>query len=193
MILLVPVFAGLLTGFGRAWVRGSFPNPPRLRMSWLVPLALFPQWLAFYLRETSQWMTDNLAAGILVGTQALLLIFAWSNRKRSGFWALGLGLALNLVVITLNGGLMPISPETVAQLVPDAPPDAWQLGSRLGTGKDVVLSVGDTRLWWLSDRFLLPTWSPYQVAFSAGDVLIAWGAYLLLGAEGSAPSNSSIG
>lgn len=188
MILLLPVFAGLLAGLGRAWVRGSLPHPPRLRMSWLVPLALLPQWLAFYLRVTSERMTDNLAGGILVGTQALLLIFAWSNRKQPGFWALGLGLVLNFVVITLNGGLMPISPETVIQLVPDAPPDAWQVGSRLGTGKDVVLSVAYTRLWWLSDRFLLPARSPYRVAFSVGDVLIGWGAFWLLWAEGSAHS-----
>ena len=53
------------------------------------------------------------------------------------------------------------------------------MGSRLGTGKDIVLAVDQTRLWWLSDRFLLPLPGGY-VAFSLGDVLIAVGAFFVL-------------
>ena len=71
---------------------------------------------------------------------------------------------------------MPISPENVSRLVPDAIPGSWQIGSRLGTGKDIVLAVDQTRLWWLSDRFLLPL-PGRDVAFSLGDVLIAAGAF----------------
>jgi hypothetical protein len=32
----------------------------------------------------------------------------------------------------------------------------------------------------LGDRFLLPAWSPYQAAFSAGDILIGAGVFWLL-------------
>jgi hypothetical protein len=109
----------------------------------------------------------------------MLLTFALFNRDKPGFLALGLGVALNLAVITLNGGMMPISPETATRLVQDARPDLWEFGQRLGTSKDVVLPVASTRLWWLSDRLLLPTWLPFRVAFSLGDVFIAGGAFWL--------------
>ena len=180
MILLLAVVAGLLAGLARAWQGGRRLASPNLCLVWLVPLAFLPQWLAFYLPATCKLIPDYLAATVLVGSQALLLVFAWLNRSQPGFWALGLGLALNLLVIALNGGLMPISPETVARLVPDAPPDAWQIGQRLGSGKDVILPIAATRLWWLGDRFLLPAWFPYQVAFSLGDAFIAGGAFWLL-------------
>ena len=189
MILLPAIIAGLLAGSVRAWSGGRRLSSPRLRLIWLVLLAFLPQWLAFYLPVARRLITDDLAATALVSSQLLLLVFAWFNRSQPGFRALGLGLALNLLVIVLNGGLMPISPETVACLVPNAPPNGWQIGHRLGTGKDVVLPVAATQLWWLSDRFLLPDWLPYRVAFSLGDVFIASGAFWLLWAMCMPPSS----
>jgi hypothetical protein len=189
VILLLAVVAGLLAGQVRAWRGRRRLMPPSLRLVWLVLLAFSPQWFAFYLPATRRLIPDGLAAVALVSSQALLLVFAWFNRDRPGFWALGLGLALNLLVIALNGGLMPISPETVARLAPKALPEAWQVGSRLGISKDVILPVAATRLWWLSDRFLLPAWFPYRVAFSLGDVFIASGAFWLLGVFRPAAEN----
>lgn len=74
---------------------------------------------------------------------------------------------------------MPISPETVQWLLPDAPANSWQIGERLGFGKDIVLEKGDTILWFLSDRIRTPLGIGYKVAFSLGDVLIALGAFWL--------------
>ena len=186
MILLLAIAAGLLAGLARAWHGGRHLASPSLRLVWLVPVAFVPQWLAFYVPATRKLVSDDLAAAILVSSQAILLAFAWFNRHQPGFWALGLGLVLNLLVIAFNGGLMPISPDTLSRLVPDAPPGAWRICRRLGSGKDVILPIAATRLWWLGDRFLPPRWFPYQVAFSLGDVFIAGGAFWLLWALGDA-------
>jgi hypothetical protein len=116
----------------------------------------------------------------LVSSQVFLLVFAGLNLRQPGFSLLAAGLALNLLVIALNGGLMPISPETIQTLYPHLPADAWEVGQRFGTGKDVVLQMQDTRLWFLSDHLWLPESIPYRAAFSPGDVLIALGAFWLL-------------
>jgi hypothetical protein len=180
MVLASFIVIGLVAGLSRARIQGRSIQPSDLQFAWLVAAAFFLQLLTFYLFTNNQLVPDAWAAAFLVVSQILLTIFAWCNRHQPGCWLLGVGVGLNLLVIILNGGLMPISPETVAKLVPNAPPDSWQIGSRLWTGKDIVLPVAATRIWWLSDRFLLPTWFPYRVAFSLGDVVIGVGAFWLL-------------
>ncbi|RIK40828.1 MAG: hypothetical protein DCC55_13815 [Chloroflexi bacterium] len=185
MILLYAVFAGLIAGWLRAWYHQGHLVLPELHLLWLVPLAFAPQWLAFFWPPTRELINMRMAAVILVGSQVLLLIFAWANRKHRAFWWLGLGLLLNLLVIVLNGGLMPVSPETLSRLFTNTNPEEWQVGQRVGTSKDIVLPEHATRLAWLSDRFLLPEWMPQRAAFSLGDVLIAVGAFWFLWQAGA--------
>jgi hypothetical protein len=185
MLLILAVVAGLLAGLLLAWLSKRHYNVPEIRHIWLVIVAFIPQWLAFYLPATRRAIPDQGAKAALVGSQILLLIFVWRNiyqqsiRNRLGIWLLGIGLFLNLAVILLNGGLMPISPQNVTRLVPDADPGSWEIGSRLGTGKDIVLAVDQTRLSLLSDRFLISL-PGYKVVFSLGDVVVAAGAFIVL-------------
>ena len=90
-----------------------------------------------------------------------------------------MGLLLNLLVIFANQGWMPISPQTASHIIDGNVLRSQSLGSRFGQ-KDILLLPQDMQLEYLSDRFLLPDWFPYKVAFSLGDILIALGAFWLL-------------
>jgi hypothetical protein len=184
MVLLLAVAAGLISGLLRAQLAKRKYQAVPLRLTWLVLVALAAQWLLFSIPVSRTGLSDEAVRIVFVLSQFALLAFAWANRRTSGFWLLGMGLALNLLVIALNGGLMPITPETVQWLRPDDPTGSWQIGQRLGNGKDIVLLKEETVLWFLSDRFHSFSGFSYRVAFSLGDILIALGAFWLLWSMG---------
>jgi xanthosine utilization system XapX-like protein len=118
VILLTAVIAGLLVGILRArWNRDKW-QPPVLRHTGLVLVAFLPQLFAFYLPFTRSHVSDNLAAICLVSSQIGLLLFCWLNRRSAGIPLLAVGLMLNLLVISANGGLMPLGLDTAARFLP---------------------------------------------------------------------------
>lgn len=112
---------------------------------------------------------------LLVLSYALLTLFVWWNRRLSGMWLLGAGLLANWVVIAANGGHMPVTYDNLVaagkiHLVTSAASGTLAFGS-----KDILLSVAETRLWFLSDIFVIPPPFPVASVFSVGDALIAFG------------------
>jgi hypothetical protein len=187
VILLGAVIAGFVAGYVRAHSRGRAYVLPHLHQIGLAYIGFLPQFLAFFFPPARRWFSQDLAALALVGSLLLLVVFAWCNRERVAFYWMGIGLLLNLAVIVLNGGLMPISPRTIEQVYPHAEADSWQVGNQLYGSKNVVLEPAETRLELLADRFVLPGDFRYRVAFSLGDVLIAIGVFWLLWEGGQAP------
>jgi hypothetical protein len=174
---------GLIGGIVRAWLEKRPYALPVIQRVELALLAFLPQALVFFVPQTGRFVSQQWAAFILPVSLGILVLFVWYNRHLQGFWLLGLGLLLNLAVIAANGGLMPISPETLtivhgkqAEVVIDGRP----FGS-----KNIVRPVEETQLEWLADRFTVPDQLPIQFAFSLGDVFLAAGAFWALWAGGA--------
>jgi hypothetical protein len=180
LILVSGLLLGFLAGIVQARLQRRRWSPPQVSLGWLAILAFLPQFIVFYLPPFRTRIPDLWVAVSLVLSQIVLLVFCWFNRRQPGFWFLTFGLALNLLVIISNGGWMPISPQTASHLVPAERLQSIPLGNRFGFGKDVLLSEEMIHFSFLSDRFLLPDWSPYKVAFSLGDLFIAAGAFLVM-------------
>ena len=165
MVMLPTVGLGFVGAVLRSRLGRRRLPPPCLHGLGLVSAAFLPQAVAFYLPGLLQ-LPDMWASVGLIVSQMGLLIFAGINRHHTGMRAMGIGLALNMLVITLNGGWMPISPETLVRLEPLTTAEDWAVGSRFGTSKDKVLPSTQTHLAWLADRFVLPLEGPCRVAFS---------------------------
>lgn len=188
MILLSALVLGLLAGWGWArWQKRAYLFPV-LKFLWLVPAAFLPQLLVAYVPATRRLFPDWLAAAALPASLLIFLGFIWLNRTLPGLPWLLAGLLLNLAAMLFNGGWMPISPEIASHLRAANPFDPASLGTRFGQ-KDILLLPRDTHLAFLTDRFLLPDWLHYQVAFSLGDILVAVGTFWLL-ASGEPGSRS---
>ena len=134
---------------------------------WLLPAALGMQVLIISVFPGREgWMLP--AAHVL--SYGLVLIFLMANRAQAGFRLLGLGVAMNAVAITVNGGVMP------------AGGTALDLAGRPGATGEFMNSalVGEPKLAFLGDIFAWPAPLPLHNVFSPGDVCILVGAAILL-------------
>ena len=188
MILLSALVLGLLVGLGWSRWRNQPYQAPALRSVWLVLVAFLPQLVIAYLPVSRSLLPDWLAASSLAASLMVFLVFVLLNRRLPGMPILIIGLGLNLIVILANRGWMPISPQTASQLMGGTTVQSFSLGSRFGE-KDILLLPQDMYFGILTDRFLLPDWSPYKVAFSLGDILVALGVFWLL----AKPTNQTEG
>ncbi len=87
---------------------------------------------------------------------------AWHIKRMPGVWIVSIGAAMNLVVIAANDFRMPVARAGAGRLV------------EIGHTGQYVLMDSSTRLAWLGDWIVLPTW--LGGAYSPGDMVVAIGA-----------------
>jgi hypothetical protein len=177
VILLLALAVALLVAFLRG---GSLRNLAdfHLEWGWLAGLALAIQIAAIYWLRGDSYL--YLQGGVLVASSLLLLPVVWRNRRSPGLALIGLGLALNLVVMVANGGFMPITSEAVARIEHQHRIIQLDGVERTSGSKGIVLPREETVLWALSDILVIPPPFPVASAFSLGDVLVAVGAFIFL-------------
>jgi hypothetical protein len=160
-----------------------------LRSAWLALVALVLQW-PLLRAPAGPVQRIGVQQALFLLSHLLLLGLVWRNWRLPGIQIVGLGVVCNLLVMAVNGGLMPITPETLVQINPGSTLAQWPIGAHYGYSKDIILLQGDVRLWALSDVLVIPPPFPRPTAFSLGDLLIAIGIVVLLQGSGIGKPNA---
>jgi len=179
-MILIGLFLALLLGLMALGGRASDLTHVQLRWGWLAPVAFLMQaYLIFFPAERAG---DVLAPRslLLLASHVLLFVVIWQNRHLSGIKVIGLGLLLNFVVMIVNGGFMPITPETLVRIGYDGNASQLETGYIVGRTKNVVVEPGEATLWFLSDVMVIPRPFPIPTALSVGDLLIVMGVFFFL-------------
>jgi MFS family permease len=167
MILGVLTVAGVLV----AWLLGANLTGlrlVRLRASWVVFVALGIQIVLFTPASRALHLPLSESNAHMV-TYAALLAFVVANIRQPGLAIAAAGCALNTIVITANGGRMPVS-LTSWTATGKAASDLTQHGSY-----NNVLLASHAHLGWLGDVFALPRAVPLANSLSVGDLLLLVG------------------
>lgn len=170
MLIVVLIILALALAVIRGGRMSNLANVP-FRHFWLLFVPLMLQ-LALYSPLAARLSIDTSAVPWIYMLSMLAgAVVAWLNRSLPGFPLLLAGLLSNLLVITANGGHMPVS--AVARAVAGMPPLA-------GSTNNVIPMSTDSALWFLGDTLPVPYFIPLANVYSIGDVLITSGGILFV-------------
>jgi hypothetical protein len=116
----------------------------------------------------------------MIVSYVVLWCVIWLNQRLPGMRTLLAGITLNLIVITANGGYMPVRPEALARIGYGDAAYQMQPGSIVLGSKDVVLPTQQALLWMLGDVLVIPEPFPRPTAMSIGDMFVAVGVFLFV-------------
>jgi hypothetical protein len=114
------VFDGIIISFIVGFLRkGNLRALAQLKLKWgwVFPLLLVVELAVFMLQNDSK-LLGKISGSIYIVVYVLGLLFLYINRKNPGFLLILIGVFLNFLVMTLNGGRMPVSVEAAAILDP---------------------------------------------------------------------------
>jgi len=150
-----------------------------LRWIWLGVAAVLAQIWAVYFVGTEGG--QGLARRVLLPlTIALLLVVALRNLRLWGVRLMAIGFVLNLLVISLNGGLMPVGLDEIANANLLHRVEDVGLGEPVPGSKGVLMASRDARLWFLSDVIVFPPGIRGAKIVSVGDLAIGLGLVIAI-------------
>lgn len=177
MLYLVVVILGAVFGIV---AKGRISNIINLKFEklWLLLIVVFIQ-TAIRVLALRGLIDAQRYSFIAHGTAfALLLIVLWYNRKLLGILVIGIGSLANILVMMVNGGMMPVSSQLLK--------NTGELSSSLellksGTDGKHVLINETTKLKFLADIIEMPPFLGWLMPIvSIGDLVVAVGTFLLV-------------
>lgn len=166
LVILALLLRRDLSALGQISVRGGW-----ITMALIIGLFFLQAALVIYVSGQSLWQIVVLNASQI----ALMLLFLL-NHYVPGAKLFALGIALNVLVMLANGGLMPLTPETYHFVHPDRPIVEQ---TRPSSSKNILLPRSETNLWILSD--IVPVTLPWRrTAVSPGDIVLVVGVAQLI-------------
>jgi hypothetical protein len=167
------IIIGLIVGLIRGGSLAGIANL-RLRYGWVFPVLLISQFFVYFTQETIEIIKLS-SNYIFILVYIIGLFFLWLNRSHSGFSVIFIGVALNFIVMAVNGGRMPVSLEA-AMLLDPYYANAIENGLY---GKHMILSE-NTNLAFLGDIIPLTPPYPREQIISIGDVMMNIGIFLFI-------------
>jgi hypothetical protein len=163
---------GLLVG----WLCGGSV----LNLRWL-PIRALEGFLGLGALELGMWLTQNsgypkIYTALIMGASLLMAVLLWANRHLPGIALVAIGLLLNVTVMTVNGGRMPVSAWAIARS------GQGELIQTLvgGTAPRHVLMNEKTHLAFLADVIPVPPPYPRPRVISLGDLFLFAGVLWLI-------------
>lgn len=171
------IILGVVVGFIRAGWRNSLISLSQIKLigGLIFPVLLGIQ-LILYLLHGKFTIIEQYNGYMFMVVYAAGLIMIWLNRKEKGMWWIFAGVALNFVVMMLNGGKMPVSLDAVAVL-DQASVEALKSG--IIVSKHTPLTH-TTLLPFLGDIIPLTLPYPRSLVISIGDIIMNFGIFIYL-------------
>ncbi|MCA1032179.1 DUF5317 domain-containing protein [Bacillus timonensis] len=162
---------GLLAGLVIGKIRGGkFTHFTDLRVKYAY-LILF----AFMIQYPVIIFYSKALLFAVTASYVLLFLFVFYNRHLQGFLYIAIGMAMNLLVMAVNKGRMPVDVDAARALAPEDLP-ALLAGEY---GKHIAISDG-TYLNFLGDIFFLKFPYPRPIIVSLGDIVLSIGVFLFI-------------
>ena len=180
LIVLALIFRRDLTAIGKLTYKGDWK---------LIAIILG----LFLLQLTSVIFVKDrnlLQMVLLIASHLALVLLFLINRHIAGARLFALGIFLNTLVMVVNGGWMPVTPEMAHFVHPDRPAEVYAHPSN---SKNIILPRAETNLSVLSDN--IPVTLPWRRnAVSIGDVLmvVAIGVFLFQPATSKQQANNRL-